>query len=397
MRLQLSAKQLFLVIALMISAVMPTVSLCSDVATMSDVVLTGMQDNRERLRQGVLRATGHAMTIGPSGERVEGPLKLLIAFDVDKALLRFDQERPVQVIVAEGNDGVSLADVVKLNEQPGNAKVTQKSNAYFRIPGRSVHFEPASHEVEIRTENAKAAVRPFDVRATGILLKQQYSEGLTFENVLGALRKFPPSEAMEEGEGVYRIQWEMFSGQQRRTIWIDSNKGFSPIRMEVRDRRVAVGKRNERDGWPDPYLVNNASWVQKNGIWIPRTFQIEWRLPAPPKAHGTGGNESIYGYDYTFAWESVNTQVPDSFFTIDNLGCPRGTMVVNYLGASPIVERVIGAADSPLLGPISGYTSPPNQLHQSGSMRFVFIALNVAIILILLTLLLRRSVLSRRG
>ena len=189
-------------------------------------------------------------------------------------------------------------------------------------------------------ENSESAkrIRPFDIRSLGLLSLTEFEIGASTQQLLDFLknRKVTSLANVEESSGIYKITWVSNSGtpgELKRTHWIDSTRGFTPIRLEVR-APAAEGK-----SWDDSRIVVSAdiSWEQINAAWLPTKCRMD-------DAFG------IRELSMTFNWTSVNSNIDSDRFTAASIKVPDGTYTVDTRLGTPIVESISGAPDSPNSG-----------------------------------------------
>ena len=132
-------------------------------------------------------------------------------------------------------------------------------------------------------------------------------------------------EVADEGEGVCRVVWEIGTSPGTfETIWFDRQRGYSPIRIELRNPRLSA----------DLLQMGETTWQQVDGIWVPRTFLGE-------NFDGSGKMESRM--ELALEWESVNHPVPEELFTAAGIGLPPETQIVSFeLGSRTALGPVGG-------------------------------------------------------
>jgi hypothetical protein len=171
-------------------------------------------------------------------------------------------------------------------------------------------------------------------------------------------RKLTSIVEAREDAGTYILSWitkPSPTNELRRTYWIDSVHGFTPMRMEVRTRVNGAPK------WEDAVLANDAevTWKSVDDVWIP----VRCRM-----SDAFGTKELTLDID----WKMVNGKVPAEAFEI---AAPDGTYVVDRHLGRPIVESVLGR----------GLEQPVHSRNFS-----LLVIANVIVILFLGALLLRR-------
>lgn len=123
------------------------------------------------------------------------------------------------------------------------------------------------------------------------------------------------AEAVEEPGGMIRISWDYEATRIcRRTIWFSREREYVPERFEDRYRKM-IG---ETGGFVEPLeygvpeIVVSVTWKQSAGVWLPSTASFVTygdtrTAPYQPT--------STRKYSLSFAWESVNDQIPDRYFS----------------------------------------------------------------------------------
>lgn len=289
-----------------------------DVKGSVEFLMTGVRDARERLRQGIVRGTGTHAALDEAGRTINADVEFFYAFDWDKKMFRCEREEP--------------------RKRRSGGLETSRS-IYLRMPGRSIQYNTKWAEVQILREDfgVRGSLHAFDLRAIGLLYQDSYESQTQFDEILDLFGSNEPLDVTEEGGGVYRIRW-VLDGVVRRTIWVNRTEGFSVTRFEVSDRRVPPMPLAE-DGWPLPFLINEAKWIEVNHVWVPATFRIHDRT-------GPDDSKPFWRYDHRFEWTLVNELLPDDLFDIGKLGAKDGTLITDYRGKAPIVEKVIGVENA---------------------------------------------------
>ncbi|MBX9788531.1 MAG: thioredoxin family protein [Pirellulales bacterium] len=298
-------------------------------AKLAEHLFQQMRAHRAQLRRGIWRCTGSAVT-GSGESRLETPVELFCAFDVEQNLLRFDRTQSRRTITTWPKSGESL--MPDDPAAPGTFKnpiITTNRYAYYRAADHSADYMDGGLQVWINRPAAAphSSLEAFDIRAAGLLVSNHSAEWTLFETVLDGLLRFAPDEIVDQGEGLYRVRWFLFDGNHRRTMWVDVSHGFSVTRFELQDRRSPGGPR-EQDGWPAPYRVTQARWSEVDGVWVPTQLTMSGH-PSTELKH-------------QFQWQSVNRPVPTELFSIEGLNCQKGTSVYCRLGSHVVVERHIG-------------------------------------------------------
>lgn len=328
-------------VAVLVVAVLYTArSAAAADATLGEFVLEGMQNQRECLRSGAFRARGTKTVVSTDGGRPSmDEVRVSAAFDVDKELWRFDWDgpRPVNWISPYRRDG-----------GPGEPQhVDRLSTKFIRAADHSAHYFNEYRRVEIHPVDATVVeslgrVRQFfDVRCLGLYYWGDLRAGKRYEQLIGAVVRRPPDDCVEDEPGLFRLQWvgrnEELKSNRWKTLWIDENKGYSPIRLTLNW---------ETDGKAfDPDYVHEASWELVNEVWVPQSFRMshsEWT------SAGSGEpGAALPRVDTTLAmaidWETVNTSIDATRFDYADFGCPAGTCITDYRSGKAVSLGTVGA------------------------------------------------------
>lgn len=282
----------------------------------AEFVLAGHRDSRERLRAGVVRGTGgRDFKSKRTGIDTNVEVKVFWAFDYDRGVLRFERVEPA---------------------------VNPKSNSpwggrFLRTPTCVAQCVARANTVSIRPPGTEpfGRILPFDVRAIGSLNLAELEGGSTFEDAFapgGFLSKAPLAEFSQESDSVYRLGWDLADGQARRTMWFDSEFGYSPIRVE--DSVYGDAKRRR-----PPANVIETSWRKEGDAFIPVAVQLQQYTGG---AGGAEGATTSTAYSFQFVWESVNREIPGEVFDPEKLvdDVPKTMFVLdNRLGGQPILVK----------------------------------------------------------
>ena len=138
---------------------------------------------------------------------------------------------------------------------------------------------------------------------------------------------------------------------------------------------------------------------------MPSSFVLEQRMPPPAVRPGAIGADrgTVSIYEHNITWDSVNKPLPASLFTIDDLQCEAGTIVVNELDPRrTIIERVIGVPDEKVRDfvgrPIDKGTTAPDELGTPmRRFRIGFVLLNIFALILLCAIWGWRMLIRRRS
>lgn len=271
----------------------------SEGAPTVDFCVSGLSDARDRLRSGVVRAT----STKTKGQENTAEVEYFLAFDFDKEWLRFDRR--------EGT----------------------RETKYARNSKESLLYVEGSRGVVKRNVDAAITVpdaRPFDIRKVGIFkegtfFSKKYA-AVGYDEYVARIAENERCQVASEPSGTYRLTWSNKRDpvEYRRSIWVDPEQGFSPIKTETIATFPIDGELTSRVD-----STGDITWSEINEVWVP----IEWIECRPPHQHR---------FKINFDWKSVNEKVDEELFTIEGFKLDDGTLVVNDRLGDPIVESRIG-------------------------------------------------------
>jgi hypothetical protein len=350
-------------------------------------VLAGMRDQRERLRQGLVRGSGHMFRPYRSGT-VDGPISFMYAFDFDSDLLHVERDDPRGTVAGvRSPENLKRVDVRDVPLVMWHYARIQKPDCAIIVVNHSEGDNPAQVQIYKPDFNTRRN-GVIDIRAVGLLGTGSYEKQVSWEDTFRYLNESIADELVDEGEGLSRIRMPTKDGLGRNTLWIDRKRGFSPVRLEFQHKAVNP-VRGHPETLPEPYMKCEATWTEINGVWVPLTYRIE-----DQQQHDAEGRSLTYSHAYH--WEIVNQPVPMELFEIESLHAPKGSLVTDHRGQDVVLTRVIGEPDNPETGTV--YTKPtegePSRVVPRGYRRgtWLFLGFNVvAVLLIALLLYFRRS------
>lgn len=114
-------------------------------------------------------------------------------------------------------------------------------------------------------------------------------------------------------------------------------------------------------------------------MWVPNTWRVEWwKRGAVDRS-----------YDYALKWRSVNEPPSSDLFEVESLNAAKGTLVTNFVGQQPFIERVIGEPDSVVKGTVLSSRQGVRRVAWTAA-QIALIAANVVVALGLLALIVLR-------
>ena len=326
-------------------------SLCVDDALAAKVdreeavfALMAMKDSRERLISGVFRASGRAQ----SGDDYTRALDVYQAFDYSADLYRMDETETV------------LGERARREADPRRNVRTEK---FARNRDASTHFLGRQDvEIERPEHRPQPSFTVFDVRTVGIMSWSAFKRGASFADLFPKLLERKITVFSQEANGLIKIAWEMGESREAQLIvWLDSKRGHSPVRLELRVRM------NPEDEWSAIKATSEATWEEVNGVWVPKTVVLVNHFNATKT------------YELAFEWESVNEPVPAKLFTWHGFDLPSHTLILDNRLGTPIQ-----------LGHVGDFVAPVESAAEStGRTRIAIVVATLSAAVILLMVFLR--------
>ena len=281
-------------------------------------LLREILDQRMRLTSGVFRFRGEKFNSeGPPIPEVRGPVSGLVAFDHDRERFRFDSEQPMFVTsisssTSETTEGIErpMLRWIQTPEFTADWTKTTRSNVQY------VHVRKPGNVVE-----TSAVLYPFDVREAGLIHYMQFEKNPGLQKTIEAFLELKVVEIRDlENDRkclVLETRWGRFE------LVIDLKRGMTVTELRVIEPDVT---------FPGRETAALVEWEQRNGVWIPKKYRIEWQTGDEYRDHRY--------YDLTFDWQSVNEPVAETLFDFHQLeGIPDGTEIVD-VRTDP--QKVIG-------------------------------------------------------
>jgi len=244
--------------------------------------------------------------------------------------------REMRSTIGKLHSGEAVIEGTSLEKDKVNGVVSEKEQ--FRIEcifdGSNLHFsrrEPGRYRAYLANQDGiytfnsgEHAVfgdpiaagryernRPFDIHAVGLLSPTELETSGSCEKLFALLSddKLVTFGGISDSAGVYEIFWIIKTGttaELKRTCWVDSNRGFVPVHMEVRSRSIS-------QPWENAAIVNSThtKWKKEvSGDWVP----IESKMT------DNGGTREVF---LNIKWKSVNGDIPSAQFTIQSLDATR--------------------------------------------------------------------------
>jgi hypothetical protein len=198
---------------------------------------------------------------------------------------------------------------------------------YCQTPEYTMLWSSRGHDAAIyrplRESDVTSDYKPlFDVRTMGLVSFHGLSA--TYETVMKSLSSGKPV-AVRESDGIIRLDFPSAGSHFSSTVWLDSKKGYTPIRMEVRG-----------EGAKEARSESEVTWIALGDAWVPKAFLLKERRR----------RDLAITYALAFDWEAVNSPVSRRLFSWEGFDLPRGAKVVDFrLGRNhPITVAVVGSA-----------------------------------------------------
>jgi hypothetical protein len=259
--------------------------------------------------------------------KLEGNVEIFCSFDHANGLFRFDRTEP----------GMRL---IPGNEKAGRDswKLVTDGGKFVSTPKETIVWAEGQPSAGILPEGKRAPdyIKPFDARALGLYLWGNFVRGSRFEQLHTFFSKQEFREVVEEKPGIYRLECVL---QTELPVlirfWIDEQKGFAPVRFESSWANPKLAGQ-----WQKPEVVNETSWEEVTGVWVPRSFRIQ-----------RDSGQRKESYELSIQWEKINTPQPPELFTKEGLELKLGTYFMDTRSGKPIVVGAAGIDKFPRFGP----------------------------------------------
>lgn len=303
-------------------------------------LLAGLVSEREQLRSGVVTVTQQvAGKAHPDRAAVASSTQSTVTFDFDQSKLRVDR--------LLGNDETTY---IRTRDFAASAAFNGEE-----LEGGVVEKTPPDVEPLSR-------FGVFDIRKIGLvtalqLLDNRHSDlGLARITNLLAEQKLM---SLEKAGDVYVVTTRIEKLATERKMWIDTSRGYAPIRFELRFVP------NERKST----LLHNCetNWEKIDDIWLPVQF--------------VDTDRDGLRTELAFSWRDVNKTPQGRLFTTESLNVSGSqfAMFVDSRIDPPLIERIVR---TDLVSGDGGKAGP--------NWRSIFVVLNAISAAILILFLIRR-------
>lgn len=210
--------------------------------------------------------------------------------------------------------------------------LTDKANYFYEQPRQD------AGTVVIRSKTTTAPVTealPIDFRLAGIVgwgeISSQYTLEKCKEDFWLNPALFQRVAANRNGlNGLTELNLvhiDSTGGEWQIVAKIDEKRQYVPTEVR-RYFRSPHTQESQEDDSPSPSNTIITTWETVSGIWVPVTWTITRGLEPP--------------VEFSFEWKRLNCDFDPKEFSLEGMQLPDGTMIVNSLGATPIVEGVTG-------------------------------------------------------
>jgi hypothetical protein len=275
-------------------------------------ILLAMDAERQRLNSGSFVASGTYTNESDAAGVLEAPIEFTCDFDFAEGLVRIERREPYR---RTRNKEPTRSD---------NWEIAYSGGQFARCKDFIISIPSGSDVAAIRspTRRARSWENPFDVRTLGITFLWDFEKGLPYpemwQNYQSANKGHP--EIVSVDKGIYQLRWVATNQGTTWTIvhdvWVDSNRGYWPVRLEVNDGASGKALRPRIESTTVPSRVAD--------VWVPGHFQI--------RDQGTK-------YELSFQWSNVNRTISSDRFEIDSFDLSGVRRVVDFRGAKPVVLR----------------------------------------------------------
>lgn len=285
-----------------------------------EYLMTGLEYQRELLKSGIFKVDGEINLEKDERRGLSGniSLKAECFFSNHFEKFRFDQ---------------SVTQISTNHRQQNETKTLTYDSKYVLTPEYSIHTEGDNTSVRINNPDYKpyGYFSPFDIRVVGLINDSELLHGMSrsgnkwfLPGVLNIYKKYTLDVIERVNEQVYKIAW--LSGKNKEfklVLWIDTAQGFSPTKMLVYIKRGTQKTFNV-----PPAIESEVTWTENNKIWVPVELKMKSKLNPKQIA-------------MKFEWIEINTEVPDSTFTVEGFDLPVGRRIENDNGEKGIIETQV--------------------------------------------------------
>lgn len=277
-------------------------------------LMAGIRDQRNSLDSGIVRVNGSRVDRDEQYGDLRGELSLFIAFDRGFELLRFDRLEPFRLYDGKDNDSWSAG---------------VRGGQFARSSDHMITFQRGADRITIRPPSEKPPVwaKAFDLRAVGLYFNYEVESKTSFDEIWQYYSDIPIEHVTEESSGVFRVS-ALMSPARQRTIWIDSNRGFWPTKLELSRKKSGL------DGlyWDAPHVVSIVEVERIDDVWVPRQYEV-----VSKSRHDI----------LNFEWECVNYPVDPVLFTEAGFEQTGAHSVVGTTLGRPIVKEKLNSLAQP--------------------------------------------------
>jgi hypothetical protein len=288
---------------------------------LADFVLTGFLDSRLRLKTGICEVIGTKSQRETSFDRLDGEVRLFVAFDHDAGLLRFDRREPVRIGRTSG-----LPEDAR---PPADWHVGVMVGKSVKTPSRSLlHLSHAPDDAKggalmVHKPDFRLPVQsgPFDLRAVGAVSTSGYTSGGRIEGLYNGMKSNRGMRVTVDGRA-YRLVYPSPHSNSVLSWEFDGGRQFVAVRHEVRP--LAEGGSANR--WP--FFESTTEWQRQAGL----------QVPARLRTHDERSADNYTTYDLAFIWRSVNEPVPPELFQPNGMDLPAGLPIITNVSGNGAVS-----------------------------------------------------------
>lgn len=313
----------------------------ADKQALGRYLIDGMTAERLKLHRGVYRCVGKWKMDREGGAQIRS-FRVFSAFDDEAGLYRFDRAQDFPIL---SNEATTIDEYKRRAREPQGANAPGipclMDIRYFRTPTKSALWQwlkgsdSAASAVSIRaadSEEIPGFLDTLDVRGIGLYTWFYLVDDVALATALDPLRNGSIEDVAGGDSSEKRVTVVSENKKRRTVLWIDESRGFTLSRLE--DHYL------DKDGnWLPPDYINETKWEIRSGIWVPEECAVINKARAKgDRAYGERENR----WDMVFNWEDVGSPLREELFSARGLDPPKGTLVIDYRSAPPILEEVIG-------------------------------------------------------
>jgi hypothetical protein len=296
-------------------------------------VLSGMRNERLKVRSGVCRMTGQYVVRVPTdpSRGFEGPLTILEAFEGEEKI-RFDRRQPGWVMDPTTVKAHPSGEPGRVISENKHGVISYK---FFDNGKKAGFWSEEEPQINVMASLGSKAfpnvdLEYFDVRALGMYDVTSQQRQKHFKELFDSYAAMKVQTEIDRSDpAVWIIKWahsdELMDSEV--LISVDVRNGFTPNHFQVRHR-----SRKRDEGWHTAQEFV-TKWEKRQEVWLPVSHNY---IYTPSK--GSWRKEVNFG----IAWEKINEPIDPELFDYKGFSAPDRVGVVDTSLGQGIMLKPIG-------------------------------------------------------